>query len=302
MAQPRLADYAMLLFLGISWGSAFMFIGVAVKSVPPTTLTAVRCVIASIALLAVARAMGHAIPRDRRNWLLYLALGLTNSGIPFILISLGQTRIDSSLAAILIATVPLFTLVLAHVFTEDKSTPRRTVGALIGFGGIILLVGPTALAGIGGDVAAQLMIVGGALCFAITQILVKRYRGGPPIVGAGCSIACSAIWTIPLALVLDRPWQVEPTLLATGAAVVLALVSTAATHFVFFLLIGRTGPQFVTMNNYIAPGVGLLLGVALLGEQPHWTAYAALAVIVTGIAVATRRTQPRPAPAPAEAR
>ncbi len=299
MHEPRLADYAMLLFLGLVWGASFLFIGVAVKGVPPLTLTAVRCVIASLALLLVARAMGYAVPREVRAWLIFLALGLTNSGIPFVLIALGQTRIDSSLAAILIATVPLFTLVLAHWFTDDKSTPRRIAGALIGFGGIVLLMGPPALLGLGADIAAQLMIVGGALCFSITQILVKRY-GGALLIGAACSIACSALWTIPLALILERPWQIEPTLTEAGAIVILALASTAAAHFVFFVLIGRTGPQFVTLNNYIAPTVGMALGIAVLGEAPRWSAYVALAVILLGIAIATWR--PRAALVPAVGR
>jgi len=296
MNHPRLADYAMLVFLGVVWGASFPFIGIAVKSIPPATLTAVRCVLASVALLVVARALGHAIPTSRRAWILFLLLGLTNSGIPFVLIALGQTRIDSSLAAILIATVPLFTLVLAHCFTEDKSTPRRIAGVVIGFGGIVLLMGPAALAGLGADLAGQLMVVGGALCFAITQILVMRYRIAPPIVGAACSIACSALWAIPLALVFDRPWALAPTPEAIGALVLLALASTAATHFVFFVLIGRTGPQFVTLNNYLAPAVGVLLGIVLLGEAPGWTAFVALGVILLGVAIATSRRRTAPVP------
>src|SRR6185369_14116362 len=98
MAQPRLADYAMLLFLGLVWGSSFLFIGVSIKSIPPLTLAALRCLIGALVLLAAARAMGHAIPRDPRAWLSYLAMGLTNSALPFMLITLGQTRIDSGLA------------------------------------------------------------------------------------------------------------------------------------------------------------------------------------------------------------
>jgi drug/metabolite transporter (DMT)-like permease len=284
------------------WGASFLFIDVALASLPPITVAAVRCLIAAVTLLAAARMMGHTLPRAPRVWLSFLAMGLTNSAIPFILISAGQTRIDSSLAAILIATVPLFTLVMAHLFTEDRSTPRRVAGVVIGFGGIVLLIGPSAIAGVGADLGGQLMIVGAALCYATTQVLVKRHRGGTPIVGAGCSIACSALWTIPLALLVEQPWRADPTTGSIVALAVLGLASTAATHFVFFLLLIRTGPQFVTLNNYIAPAVGLVLGVVFLGENPHWTAYVALAVIVAGIAVATRTPEPRPAPLRAEAR
>lgn len=299
MAQPRLADYAMLLFLGLVWGSSFLFIGVSIKSIPPLTLAALRCLIGALVLLAAARAMGHAIPRDPRAWLSYLAMGLTNSALPFMLITLGQTRIDSGLAAILIATVPIFTLALAHWFTDDKATPRKAAGTALGFIGIVLLIGPAVLAGLAGSLVGQLLVVGGALCFAITQVLVKRHRGGTPVVNAACSLTCSALWTVPLAAIAEQPWHAEPALVGIGALLALGLFSTGLSHLIFFLLIRSTGPSFVTLNNFIAPPVGVAWGILLLGEHPPWTAFAALGLILAGIAVATSRPRMRPRPAAA---
>ena len=289
MTQPRLADHAMLLFLGLVWGSSFLFVGVAVKSVPPLTLAALRCLIGALALLAAARALGLGLPRGPRAWGSLLAMGLTNSAIPFMLISLGQTRIESGLAAILIATVPIFTLVLAHLFTADKTTPRKAAGTLLGFAGIVLLIGPAALAGVADGVAGQVMIVGSALCFAITQVLVKRHKSGAPVMNAACSLACSALWTLPLALLLERPWDAAPTPEGIASLAALGLLCTGVSHLVLFLLIVRTGPSFVTLNNFISPPVGVAWGILLLGENPPWTAYLALAVILAGIAVATSR-------------
>jgi drug/metabolite transporter (DMT)-like permease len=299
MAQPRLADYAMLLFLGVVWGSSFLFIGVALRGMPPLTLAALRCAIGALVLLAAVRVMGHAIPSHPRAWLSYLAMGLTNSAVPFILITLGQQRIDSSLAAILIASTPLFTLALAHFFTGDKSTPGKVAGTLIGFGGIVLLVGPAALAGLTQGLFGQLMIVAAALCFATTQVLIKRHRGGTPLANAAASLACSAAWMLPFAFLVERPWQAEPSLVQAGSLLALGILSTGVSHLVFFLLIVRTGPSFVTLNNFITPAVGLLWGIVLLGEKPPWMAYAALGVIFVGIWVAAR--PPRAAPAPASA-
>ena len=299
MAQPRLADYAMLLFLGLVWGSSFLFIGVSIKSIPPLTLAALRCLIGALVLLAAARAMGHAIPRDPRAWLSYLAMGLTNSALPFMLITLGQTRIDSGLAAILIATVHIFTLALAHRFTDDKTTPRKAAGTALGFIGIVLLIGPAVLAGLAGSLVGQLLVVGGALCFAITQVLVKRHRGGTPVVNAACSLTCSALWTVPLAAIAEQPWHAEPALVGIGALLALGLFSTGLSHLIFFLLIRSTGPSFVTLNNFIAPPVGVAWGILLLGEHPPWTAFAALGLILAGIAVATSRPRMRPRPAAA---
>lgn len=302
MSQPRLADYAMLLFLGVVWGSSFLFIGVALKELPPLTLAALRCAIGALVLLASARLMGHAIPRDPRAWLAFLAMGLTNSAVPFMLISMGQTRIESSLAAILIATVPIFTLLLAHFFTEDRSTPRKIAGTLLGFGGIVLLIGPAALAGLSAGLAGQLMIVAAALCFATTQVLIKRHRGGTPVANAAASLVCSTLWSLPIALAVEQPWDIAPGAIGIGALAALGVLSTGVSHLVFFLLIVRTGPNFVTLNNFISPPVGLLWGVLLLGENPSWRAYAALAVILLGIWVATRAPRRAAAPVPAEVR
>jgi drug/metabolite transporter (DMT)-like permease len=300
MHQPRFADYAMLLFLGLVWGSGFLFIGVAVKSLPPLTVAALRCLIGALVLLAAVRVMGQAVPREPRAWFSYLTMGLTNSALPFTLITLGQTRIESGLAAILIATVPIFTLLLAHAFTEDKTTSRKATGTLLGFVGIVLLIGPAALAGVAAGIVGQLLVVGAALCFAITQVLVKRHRGGTAVVNAACSITCSALWMVPLAFVLEQPWRAEPTLAAIGALAALGVLATGLSHLVFFVLIRSTGPSFVTLNNFIAPPVGVAWGILLLGENPPWTAYVALGVILLGIAVATSR--PRRAALAAEPR
>jgi len=300
MAQPRPADYGMLLTLALLWGASFMFTEVALRALPPLTVAALRCTIAAAALLVAVLLIGDRIPRARKTWLMFLAIGLTNSALPFMLIAAGQTRIDSSLCAVLVATVPLFTLVLAHFFADDPTSPQRVVGVLIGFSGIVLLIGPSALAGIGGDLLGQLMIVGGALCYSITQVLVKRHRAGSPVVGAACSLLCSSLWTLPMALLVEQPWQRGmPGTEAILALLAVGLFCTGFTHFIFFVLLRRTGPQFVTLNNYIVPSVALVLGIVFLGEQPLWTAYAALGVIAVGIFVATRPSRARtPVPAP----
>lgn len=302
--QPGAADFAMLAFLGLAWGSSFLFTGLAVKALPPLTLAALRIAIGMTVLLAALRLAGHRLPGDARSWRNFLLMGLTNSALPFMLLAGGQARIDSGLAAILIAATPLFTLVLAHPLTDDKATKLKTLGAAIGFAGIVILLGPAALAGRGGGVLGQLMILGAGLCFALTQILARRMRNDAPIlVSAACSLLCSALWTVPLALVVERPWAASPdwaaaggALAALGAVAALGLISTGVAHLGFFWLIGRTGPNFVSLNNYISPAVGIFWGWLLLGERLSWTAFAGLAVILTGVAVASWPRRARPAP------
>jgi drug/metabolite transporter (DMT)-like permease len=306
---PGAAEFAMLAFLGTAWGSSFLFTGVAVKAIPPLTLAALRIVIGMTVLLLAARLAGHRLPTDARAWRNFLLMGLTNSAIPFMLLTGGQARIDSGLAAILIAATPLFTLLLAHPFTDDKATPRKIVGAAIGFGGIVLLLGPAALAGIGASVLGQVMILGAGLSFAATQILARRMRNDAPApISAACSLVCSALWMVPLALAVDRPWAAAADwqapsgwLAVAGAVAALGCLSTGIAHLGFFWLIGRAGPNFVSMNNYIAPVVGVAWGWLLLGERLSWTAIGGLVVILAGVAFATwpRRRAPKAAPAPA---
>jgi drug/metabolite transporter (DMT)-like permease len=119
------------------------------------------------------------------------------------------------------------------------------------------------------------------------------------MVNAGCSLACSSVWTVPLAFLVEQPWHAEPTLAAIGTLAALGILSTGLSHLVYFLLIVRTGPSFVTLNNFIAPPVGVAWGILLLGEHPPWTAFAALGLILAGIAVATSRPRMRPRPAAA---
>lgn len=297
MNQPRLADYAMLIFLGFAFGTSFLAIGVAVREVPPITLAASRCLIAGLCLFALVRVLGHEIPKSLRAWLALALLACTNCVIPFSLLAFGQQRIETSLTSILIATIPLFTLIMAHLFTADRATPRRIVGAVTGFCGIVLLIGPSALTGLGTGVAGQLMIVGAALSFAVTQVLVKRLRAGTPLVNAACSLALAAVGTIIVAAIVETPWQASPGWGSLAILVGLGTACTALPLFVFFYLMGRTGPNFVTMNNYISPAVGVFWGVVLLGENPPWRAYVALAIIFVGVAIATAPGRRRPAPA-----
>jgi drug/metabolite transporter (DMT)-like permease len=307
-APPGAAEFAMLAFLGAAWGSSFLFTGVAVKAIPPLTLAALRILVGMTVLLAAARLAGHRLPTGARAWRNFLLMGLTNSAIPFMLLSGGQARIDSGLAAILIAATPLFTLLLAHPFTDDKATPRKILGAAIGFLGIVLLLGPAALAGLGGGVLGQLMILGAGLSFAATQILARRmHNDAPAPISAACSLVCSALWMVPLALAIDRPWATAAQwqaeggwLAAAGAVAALGCISTGVAHLGFFWLIGRAGPNFVSMNNYISPLVGVAWGWLLLGERLSWTALGGLVVILAGVAVATwPRRPPRRDAAPA---
>jgi drug/metabolite transporter (DMT)-like permease len=297
----RPADFASLLALALIWGSSFFFIELGLRSLTPITLTASRIILGAVILVTAARIVGHRFPRDLRRWRHFFLLGLFGNVLPFSLISTGQVAIDSGLAAILIATVPLITLPLAHTFTDDKFNARKLVGVLLGFAGIVLLIGPTSLGGLGGQFWGELMVVGAALCFSISLVVARRIRDVPALVATGASMSCSTVMIVILAFILEAPLSLRPTTTSLLGITMLGVFSSGLAMLLYFRLAATVGPNFVAANNYIAPAVGVTWGVLLLGEPFTWRAIAAFAVILSGIAVATLRLPARrPAPAAGE--
>jgi drug/metabolite transporter (DMT)-like permease len=289
----RPADYATLLTLAVIWGSSFLFVELGLRSLTPITLTASRILLGAIVLVTAAWIAGHRFPRDPRRWGQFFLLGLFGNVLPFSLISTGQVEIDSGLAAILISTVPLLTLPLAHIFTDDKFNLRKLIGVLLGFAGIVLLIGPDSLGGLGAHFWGQLMIVGAALCFAISLVLARRIRDVPALVATGASMSCSTVLILVLAFVLESPLSLRPTGISIFGITMLGLFASGLAMLLYFRLAATVGPNFVAANNFIAPAVGVTWGVVLLGEPFAWRAIAAFAIILSGIAVATLRLPTR---------
>jgi len=291
----RPIDFGTLVLLGFIWGSSFMFIELGLRSMTPISLAASRIAIGAAILLTAAHAMGHPFPRDLRHWRYFLMMGFLGHVVPFSLINAGQVAIDSGLAAILIATVPLITLPLAHAFTDDRINARKAIGVTLGFGGIVILVGPEALGGLGARFWGQLMIVGAAICFGITLVLARRIKDVHPLVASAASLSCSTVMTVILAFVVETPLSLSPGAASLLGIVLLGVFSTGAAMLIYFHLNSTVGPNFVAANNYIAPGVGVIWGVMLLGEPFTWRMVGAFVVILAGIAVATLRRRAPPA-------
>ncbi len=283
--QP--VDYLLLLLLSAIWGSSFLFIKLAVADIPPMTLVAARLGLAALALLLFLTATGRRLPRDWGIWRGFLVVAVIGNVVPFFLINWGEVTVDSSLAAILLATVPLATIVLAHAFTRDERlTPLKGLGVMVGFGGIVVLVGPDALAGFGREAVSQLAIVGAACRYAVTGVFVRRSRliELPAAVTATGVLVTAAVIAVPLALVIDRPWALPaPSTGGLLAVVVLALLCTSAAFLILFRLLATTGATFVSLLNYLAPVFGVSWGALLLGEPLHFDVLGALALILLGL-------------------
>ncbi len=289
--QP--VDYLLLLLLSAIWGSSFLFIKLAVAAIPPMTLVAGRLGLAALALLLFLAATGRRLPRDWGIWRGFLVVAAIGNVVPFFLINWGEVTVDSSLAAILLATTPLATIVLAHAFTPDERlTPLKGLGVMVGFGGIVVLVGPDALAGFGREAMSQLAIVGAACCYAVTGVFVRRSRliELPAAVTATGVLVTAAVIAVPLALVIDRPWELPaPSTGALLALGVLALLCTSAAFLILFRLLATTGATFVSLLNYLAPVFGVSWGALLLGEPLHLEVLGALALILLGLVLTQAR-------------
>lgn len=270
-----------------------MFVKLGVATVPPATLAAGRLAVAAVMLVAVVRALGYRFPPPGPVWIPYAILAVVGNSMPFWLISWGQQTIESSLAGILMAVMPLATLVMAHLWvTGERMTRKRVLGFVLGFVGIVVLIGPAALAGLGGSlgrILAQLAVLGGALCYASQSVLVRITLKGNVMVASAAIVAIAAVISLPFALIVDRPWSLSPSATSVGAVIWMGIGPTAIATLAFIKLVGSAGPTFMSLVNYGVPVVAVFLGVALLGEAPNANAYTGLILILTGIAVSQLR-------------
>lgn len=281
-------EWALLIALSVLWGGSFFFVGVAVAELPTFTIVALRVMLAAMALLLFLKVAGVAIPRSGAAWRAFFAIGLLNNVIPFSLIVWGQAHIASGLAAILNATTPLFTVLVAHCFTADeKLTPPRASGVAIGFAGVVVMIGPAALHEARTDLLAQLACLGAAVSYAFAGVYGRRFRrlGLAPLQTAFGQVAASSLVLVPLALLVERPWTPPLPGLPTWAAIAaLAVLSTALAYALYFRILARAGATNVLLVTFLVPVSAILLGAAVLGERLQPRGFAGMALIGLGLA------------------
>lgn len=280
------ANWALLLTLSMLWGGSFFFAEVALAEVPPLSLVLARVGLASLVLLTVSRLAGLRLPMDRRSLGRFAVMGVLNNVLPFSLIVWGQTELAGGLAAILNATTPLFTVLLAHALTVDERlTTGRLAGVGLGLAGVVVMVGPEALAGLGAAVLAQLAVLAAALSYASAGIYGRRFRGQPPLLTATGQVTASALLLAPLALIVDRPWTLPLPGTATLAALVgIAVFSTALAYVIYFRILARAGATNLLLVTFLIPVSAILLGVTVLGEVLTAAELVGLALIGLGLA------------------
>jgi drug/metabolite transporter (DMT)-like permease len=289
----------MLLALAALWGASFLFIKVAVRELDPATLIVGRLGLAALTLaLLIPFAAGNreTVRQLRENAAWLVAVALINTAIPFWLLSWGETRIDSGLASIIQAAVPIFNAVLAFVaFHEVRVTGTRLLGVAVGFVGVALLVGAQPE----GKVLGALAVVGMAFCYGVGGLLTGRHLSAVrPIVVAFASTSIATVVALPVGAA-EAPHHM-PGWKTIGSVVALGVPGTALAYLLFFGLITGAGAAYASLVTYLIPPIALAYGAIFLGERFGASALGGLALILGGVALGTggvrlrraRRPQP----------
>jgi drug/metabolite transporter (DMT)-like permease len=286
--QMNRGDWLILLVLAVIWGGAFFFIGVAVRHVPPLTYVWMRVTIAALAMWGYIRFKGERVQLPRQVWGSMLVLAFLNNALPFALFGWGQTHIASGLASILNATTPIWGVVVAHFLTHDeRMTPRKVAGVLLGFGGVATMIGPALLSHIGTSGLAELACVMAALSYALAAVWARRFRrqGISPLSVTTGQLTAGALMMLPLSMAVDRPWtHAFPPVSALAAITALALFCTAFGYVLYFRLIATSGATNALLVTLLVPPVAILLGGLFLGETLAPQDFIGLALIALGLA------------------
>ena len=300
-------EWGLLLALVVLWGSSFLLVRVSLDAFTPVAVTAGRLLIGAGVLLLLLMVTRHRAPWTASAWLFFAAMAIIGNALPFFLIAWGQREIPSGLTGILMAVMPLAVLLLAHFLVAgERLTRRRLAGFSLGFVGVLVLTGPDARAAMIGREAsfvAQLAVLGAALCYGIAVIIARRGPVLHPVVTAGAVLSIAGIVVGGFLLVrgLQQGGSVA-THAAIGLAPALALLalgalSTGLATVVYFSLVARAGPTFLSLINYLIPVWAVVLGAIALGERLPTRAFAALALILAGVVLARwpRRASRAPA-------
>ncbi len=298
----KLSDWLMLGLLVLIFGLAFVWMKLTLSSIPPITISAVRTGLGFCFLLIVMKVKGTPLPaifiqenggvEQRLNpiWRTLVIISIIGLAVPQVLIGWGQQYVDSGLAGILMAFMPLSTVLMAALFIPGEHlTVARLAGFILGFIGICVLVGPDALLHLGDNREAllgQLAIIGGAICYGAGGIIVQRMPPIDPIAAGAVQTLLASLFLTPVALAVDSPWTLSPSLVSLLTLAGLGIISTGLFTFIFFVLVRSAGASFMSQTSYLGPPVAVLMGALILAERPGANAFIALALILLGVALA----------------
>lgn len=274
--------------LALLWGASFPLIKIAVETLPPLTVAALRALLGGLLLLAVLGPRARLLWRSGMPVRTYLAQAMFNCVLPWILVAWASRSIDASLTTILNSLSPIFIFLLTWAITRHEAVgARKFVGVLLGIAGVLVIIGIDALRGIGKNTLAELACVAGSLTYAIAAIIGRRFDKLPPLVPAAGSTLMAAIVLVPVALVVDQPWALEPSARSLLAVLGLAVFATGAAFVVYFHLLATIGSIATASQAYLRILIGVGLGVIFLGERLSASVVVGLLLVVAGVVAMT---------------
>ncbi len=279
--------WSLLLLLGLIWGGSFFFARIAVHYVTPFTLVLLRLMLAAVALHIYLAGRFGIYQALRRHWWQFLLLGLINNAVPHTLLFVGQTQMGAGLASILNATTPIWTVLIGNQLTTDERlTPAKLAGCLTGLAGTVVLLAPSITASASVPLWAVLLPILAAISYGFAAIYAKRFKGiAPPVVAAG-QLTGSSLIMLPVALIVDQPWNLPmPPASAIAAILGLALLSTAFAYILFFRIMALAGATNTSLVTLLVPPFAMLLGFLFLGERLGLSEIAGMMLIAAGLLI-----------------
>ncbi len=278
-------NWLLLMVLSLLWGGSFFFVEVALQGLPVLSIVWFRVALAALFLAVSLFLTRTPIPRGREVWLALLMMGFLNNAVPFTLFVLAQGQISGSLAAILNATTPLFTVIVAHLATGDeRAGPGKLFGLVFGFSGVLVMM---AGAETGGALAAKAACLVAAVSYAFAGVWGRRFRrmGVAPLATAFGQVAASSALLAPIWLFVDRPWTLDtPAVPVVLAVLGIAAFSTALAYLVYFQILASAGATNLSLVTFLIPVSATGLGVLLLGEVLSLNEVMGFGLIAFGLA------------------
>jgi drug/metabolite transporter (DMT)-like permease len=279
-------ELPLLGLLALLWGSSYLFIKVAVTEIPPLTLIALRVMGAAAFLAVVMQARGERFPRDGRTWRMLLLQAFFNSIGAWTVLAWGQQFVDAGLASVLNSTSPLFVFLFTALVTHHETLDgQKLVGAVVGFFGVVLIVGVAALQGFGSRFAGQLACLLGAALYACAAINGTRFGRLSTVVTATGTMIWATVFLVPVAIVVEQPWTLTPSTRAIAATAILSVFCTAVALLIYFRLVRTIGSLGVASQSYLRAGIGVVLGMVLLGETISLPVAVGVLIAILGVAL-----------------
>lgn len=286
-------EWAMLLCLSVLWGGSYLFIKLAVSSLPPFSIVLGRVTIAACVLAVLLLVSGAGFPKGRKTWLAFVEMGILNNVIPMSLIVFSQQTISAGLASILNAMTPLFTIIIAHFVTHDERlTPRKVIGVLFGLSGVVVLIGPEVVSNLGLSALGEWACLIAAVSYACANSFGRRFArlGVRPMQTAFGQVAASTLILTPLALWMDRPWTLPyPGPAPLLSVLALGVFSTAIAYVIFFRILARSGATATALVTLMIPPSAITMGAMVLGEHLSIQDFVGMALIAVGLLSVNRQ-------------